>query len=342
MLQIKFPFKYYSFLPDSTLTTKIREESWKLDDIFPAIKKSKSELEKFGKSINSNIAEIPKMQGIFNELAAEIRKAFTHLKLINFYDSTILYLYFRLLQDVFELCSREEIRLNAEKERVMSLETEMDEQESDDIKKAKEELKKKIEEYKEVSRGISIGESELDKAYKSLVKELRTLRWSAEKQAQHEFSPLEFTLRSMENLNRKIKVSAINVKKEVIPQKMRLMGRINEGEMQPQDILELARLSSKAIENIGKDASYSSKLVSKFEREIKTLAAIVENLKKAMDKLIKSKKINEEAGKNIIKPFEDAINYLQKEIDKDLMQVFRNAFVEHKYVGTRELEKRAA
>ncbi len=338
MLLIKFPFKYYSFLPDSTLATKIREESWKLDALFPAIKKSKSELERLGKSISSNTAEILKAQGSINRLAEEIREGFIHLKLINFYDSTILYLYYRLLQDLFSVCRMEESRLIKEVENAASLETELNEQELDGIKKAKNELEKKIAEHEKIIKELSIDEKDLLKAYTSLVKKLRKLRWSAEKQAQHESSPLEFTLRGMENLSKTIKTLAINVKKEVIPEKARLMEKIREGEIQSGYIAELARLSSKAIENISKDVSYSSKLISKFEKETASLKSIVEILKRKIDKLIKSKRISEEAGKQITKPWEDALYYLEKGMNKDLMQIFRNVFVEYKYVGTRELK----
>ena len=37
------PFKYYSVLPDYSLTTKIREESWDLDQLFPILKRTKEE-----------------------------------------------------------------------------------------------------------------------------------------------------------------------------------------------------------------------------------------------------------------------------------------------------------
>ncbi len=94
------------------------------------------------------------------------------------------------------------------------------------------------------------------------------------------------------------------------------------------------KLVSKAINKISKDVAYSSKLIFQFEDEIKRLKAIVENLKKTINKLVKK----EEIVKKITKPWDNLIKYLEEQIHRDLMQIFRNIFVEYKYVGTRPLK----
>ena len=40
----RFPFVYYSLLPDLTLTSKIRQEDWNLSRLFPLFEESKAEL----------------------------------------------------------------------------------------------------------------------------------------------------------------------------------------------------------------------------------------------------------------------------------------------------------
>lgn len=331
-----FPFVYYSVLPDSTLTTKIREESWKLDRLFPLLRKSREELKKLMKSIKSNKADILRLKGSIALLAAEIRSGLKDLKLINFYDSAILYLYFKLLQHVFILCRKEEEKLMEEKENALSGEVRL-KGKLEEIRKSKKDVEKKVKAFEKVVNGLDIAKRELAKAYEKLVEELESLRWKAEKRAQKEFSFEELTFRSMENLNRKIKVEALKVKK-IIPNKVFLMRKIRrQDKPDAEDAKSLARLVSGAIDRIGKDVSYSSKLISQFQEEMEMLKGIVENLKKTMNKFVEHNRIKEETAKNVIKPWDDAVRYLEKEAHKDLMQVFRNIFVEYKYIGTRQI-----
>ena len=331
-----FPFKYYAVLPDSTLTTKIREESWKLDRLFPLLKDSKNELKKLKKSIKSNPGDILRLQHSIALMAAEIRTGMKDLKLINFYDSTILYLYYKLLHHVNSLCKNEHSKLSQKTKEIVSKEIRLKNQKIEDIKKAKSKLEKKIKDNEKSIDGLALGKEELVKAYEKLVSELKKIRWKAEKQAQHEFafSRISF-FRSLQNLNRKVKVAALKVKKE-IPQKNNLMGRIRR-RISSEDVVMLAKLVSKSIESIGKDVAYSSKLISKFEKEIENLKKDVENLKKAISKLVK----NREIAKKITKPWDDALKYLDDGVNKDLMQVFRNAFVLYKKAGTNQLPKAA-
>ncbi len=335
-----FPFKYYYLLPDSTLTTKIREESWKLDEIFPLYRQTKSELKRLRKSIKSNLGDLLKLRHTIVLLATEIKTVFKKLKLINFYDSAILYLYFRLLHHVFRLCEKEEARLIAEKEKALSNNIKIKNQKLEDIKKAKETVDKKIKDYEKVINGLDFAEKELIKAGSHLLNQLRKLRWKAEKRAQHEFSFEELTFRSMENINRKIKVEAIKVKK-IIPKKTVLMKGIERQGIKPDDVVSLVKLISESIDRISKDVSYSSKLIAQFQDEMAILKKIVENLKKTINNLIKDEERRERIIKNVIKPFDDSIKFVEEEINKDLMQIFRNIFVLYKYIGTRPIRKAA-
>src|SRR3989344_3248056 len=329
-----FPFKYYAVLPDSTLTTKIREESWKLDKLFPLLKESKKELNRLRKSVKANQGDVLKLQHAIAKLAACIIAGIHDLKLINFYDSAILYLYFRLLRQVLDLCKKEKAKLEEEKRQALSKKIKFKGKKLEDIKKAKEDIEKKVKEHEEIMHGLALGENELINASAKLLNELRKLRWKAEKQAQDEFSFSKITLRSLENLNRKIKTEALKVKK-IVPREKEFISRIRRKPV-PKDVNSLAKLVSEAIGRISKDVSYSSKLISKFEADIKKLKVTVEKLKKAMDKLVMEKKISAEAAKNIVKTLEDAINYVEEEVNKDLMQIFRNIFGLYKHVGTRQ------
>lgn len=337
MLISLYPFRYYAMLPDYTLTTKIREESWKLDKLFPLLKTSKSELKRLIKGTKSNTADIPKIQHSIALSAAEIRTGIKDLKLINFYDSAILYLYFKLLGHILGLCSKEEERLLNEKNKAASKAIKLDNRHFEEIKKAKDEIEKKVRGYGGLIKGLDIAEEKLIEVYQKFVQRLDKLRWVAEKQAQEEFTFSKFTLRSMENLNRKMKVEAMKVKK-LVPQKALLMRRIQR-QVSHEDVVSLAKLVSEAIERIGKDISYSSKLISQFEDEKDELGAIVENLKKTINK---NKKISLETAKGITKPWDDALKYLKEELHRDLMQIFRDIFVEYKYIATRKLAKREA
>ena len=194
MLTSSFPFKYLAILSDSTLTTNIRERSWDLDKIFPQIKAAKSEIKELGKGIKSDSGSIFKLRQSIAALAAEIKAGFRDLKLINFYDSAIFYLYFRLLSHVLELCKKEESRLRS-------------------IKKAKIQIEEKIKEYEKLIKNFGAAKKSLIEDYEQMVKALEKRRWGLEKQAQHELGLLRITLRSMSNLNRKIKIEAIKVKK---------------------------------------------------------------------------------------------------------------------------------
>ena len=334
MVVVTFPFKYYSVLPDFTLTTKIREESWNLDRLFPLLKTTKAELKKSSHSIQSNIAELPKLQHSVALLATEIKTGIRDLKFINFYDSALLYLYFKLLHHLFEICRREHERLMAERKNATEAEKKLNGQKLANISGVKRELKKRIRKCKGMIRAMEIEERKLVNVSAHLLKNLRNLRWKAEKQAQHEFYLARLTFRNLENLNRKIKVEAMKVKKDVIFQKNRLLARTQQ-HVDSKDIHELAKLVSEAIDRISKDVSYSSKLISELEDELKTAKKIVAGLKKALDRLIKGKKISEEQAKNIIKPFDDAIKYAEEEIGEDLMQIFRNMFVLYKHAGKR-------
>ena len=220
---------------------------------------------------------------------------------------------------MLELCKKEESRLRS-------------------IKKAKIQIEEKIKEYEKLIKNFGAAKKSLIEDYEQMVKALEKRRWGLEKQAQHELGLLRITLRSMSNLNRKIKIEAIKVKKYIVPQKKYLIGHIQKGQVNPKDIVMLAKLVSKAIDDVSKDVYYSSKLLSKFQDEVSELKAIVENLKKAMDKYIKNGKIKEENAKTIIKPWDDIVKHLEEEVDKDLMQIFRNIFVEYKYIGTRQLK----
>lgn len=329
-----FPFKYYAVLPDSTLATKIRQESWKLDRLFPVFKETKKALNKLVKSVRKNVGDLFKLKHTVAALAAEIRGGIHDLKLINFYDSAILYLYFRLLRHVLDLCKKEKVKLEEERQQALSKKIKFKDNKLEDIKKANEDIERKVKEHEEVMRGLALGENELINASAKLLNELRKLRWKAEKQAQHEFSFSKITLRSLENLNRKIKTEALKVKK-LVPREKEFISIIRRKPV-PKDVNSLAKLVSEAIGRVSKDVSYSSKLISKFEADIKKLKVSVEKLKKAMDKLVKEKKISDEAAKNIVKTLEYAISYAEREVNKDLMQIFRNLFVLYKHVGTRQ------
>lgn len=331
-----FPFKYYAVLPESTLATRIRQESWKLDRLFPLLKESKKELKKLKKSLNSNPGNIPRLQHAIALLAAEIRTGMGDLKRINFYDSTILYLYYKLLHHVNGLCKSEHSRLSQKTKELVSKELKLKNQKIENIKKAKGRIERNIKQNEKSVNGLAIGKAELARAHEKLVSELKKARWKAEKQAQHEFAFSRITFfRSLQNLNRKVKVAALKVKKG-IPQKNILMARIRR-RISSEDVVMLARLVSRSIESAGRDVAYSSKLISKFEKEIENLKKDVENLKKAVSKLVK----NRETAEKITKPWDDALKYLDDEINKDLMQVFRNAFVLYKKAGTDQLPKAA-
>jgi len=329
-----YPFKILALLSDSTLAIKIREKSWDLDKLFPRLKTEKSELRRLTSSLQSNPGGIPKVSLSIASLAREIRAAFMKLKLINFYDSAILYLYFKSLHHLLDLCKKEESRLAEKIREAISDETSIKEK-KESIIRLKNDIEKKIREYGELIKRFDAAKKALIKDYEQLVKELRKRRWDLEKQAQHEFTFIRFTLRSMKNINRKIKIEAIKVKKDIVPQENAIMKRVKQGILEPKDVVLLAKLISEAIGRISKDVYYSSKLISKFEKEIKKLKSIVENLKKTLNKLVNNNKITEETAKKIFEPWDNAINYIEKEIHKDLMQVFRNIFVLYKHVGTR-------
>ena len=343
MIILMLPFRYYKFLPDSALAIKIRQKSWNLDNLLPQLKNRKSEFRELVKSIGSNPANILRVKSSINSLSEEIKAGIKNLKFINFYDSALLYLYFRLLHHVFDLCRREHDRLVEERQMDFSKKRNLKDQKVEDIKKAKEAIEEDIKEHERLIRGFDAAKRRLVETYENLVEELRKRRWDAEKQAQHEFAFLKFTLRSMKNLNRKIKVEAIKVKTTIIPQKTALMRRIqrNKQKINSQDVVELAKLVSKAINRISKDVLYSSKLISKFEKEMVKLKKDVEKLKKTINNLVKDEKKRETIFKKIIEHWDNIIKNLEDDINKDLMQIFSNIFREYKHVGTRPLKMAA-
>lgn len=324
-----FPFGYYAaLLRTPTLPIKIREKTWDLDRLFVMMGKSKAMIRQLMRTSKPSIANIQKLKSSIAQLAAEIQRGIRDLKYISFYDSTMFYLYYRLLCHVFELCKREEDRLmGIEKGAESDANREKD---LKDIKKAKKEIEKRKKAYEKLIKELKIGEKKLIKDYEGLVKKLRRLRWDAEKQAQHEFAWLKLTLRGMKNLNRKIKVEAIKVKAEVVPQEIFFLRRIEKKgqSINPQDVIKLANLVSEAIGRISKDVIYSFKLISKFENEMKKLKRKVEKLKKKVK--------NIKGTEDLIKPVDNAVKYAEEQINKDLKSIFRNIFVEFKYIATRQ------
>lgn len=329
-----FPFKHYCMLPDYSLANKIREKSWDLDKIFPLLKKHKKGLKELQKNIKSDPNSISKVRDAIYSLAIEIKLGIKNLKFINFYDSALLYLYYRLLKHVFELCKKEQEKLEEEKQEAISEENKAKGQKATDIKKEIKSIERKINEHGELINEFDAAKRKLIIVYEKLVKKLRKERWNAEKQVQKEFSFLKKTLRSMENLNRKIKVEAIKTKNRVIPKKADLMLKIRK-KVNPEDVKQLAKLVLEGTDRISKDVLYSEKLISKFEREMEKLKDIVENLKKKVDNLIRDSKKREEIIKDAFGPWDLLIKNAEKEIHNDLMQIFRNVFVEYKFIGTR-------
>lgn len=333
-----YPVTYYSVLPVSTLTTKIREKNWNLDRLFPLIYQTKKQLERLMMSLKSKADDLPilEFKHKIGLLAAEIRAGIRDLKLINFYDSAILYLYFRLLDQIYSLCKKEIERLTEEEKVALSEKTKLKTQKLDEIRRAKKNIEKRIKEHERIIKGLAIGEKELIGISAQLLSELRKLRWKTEKQAQHEFSFSKFTFRSLSNLNRKIKTEVIKVKK-LLPQEKEFVERIKRKPL-PEDVSSLAKIAAEAIKRISKDVAYSSKLISKFLREFERLKAIVQSLKKTIRN---KRKITQEAAKSMMESWDHAVIYVEKEVDKDLMEIFRNIFVEYKKVGTSELLKAA-
>ncbi|MDP3766250.1 MAG: hypothetical protein Q8R04_07090, partial [Nanoarchaeota archaeon] len=170
-----FPFKYYKFLPDFALATKIRQKSWNIDKLFPRLKERKAELRGLIKDIKSNLGNILKVRNPIELLSREIREGIKNLKYINFYDSTLLYLYYRLLHHVFDLCKKEEARLKAEMQNALSKEINPKDK-AENVKKAKEDIEKDIKEHKKLIRSFDAAKRSLVDAYESLVRELRKRR----------------------------------------------------------------------------------------------------------------------------------------------------------------------
>jgi len=329
-----YPFKILSLLSDSTLTTNIRERTWELDNLFVQLKATKSKLSDSIKNFESDQSKILELRSSIGLLSREIIAGFKDLKLINFYDSAILYLYYKTLHHLLHLCRKEERSLMGKTKEALTEEAKIKDKMRLDVKKAKNKIEEKIKEYEKLVNGFEAAKKDIIKAYENLFDELHKRRWDAEKQAQHEFALLRYTFRRMKDINRKIKVVAMKVKAKIIPQEIALMKEIKRREINPRHIEQLAKLISKAIDRISKDIFYSSQLISKFDKEAEKIKKIVENLKKSVSK---NKKIKEETANNLFKSWDEAIEYLKGEIDKDLIQIFRNIFVEYKYVGTRRL-----
>ncbi|MBI2652731.1 hypothetical protein HYX00_04670 [Candidatus Woesearchaeota archaeon] len=326
-----YPYAYFSVLPDSTLTTRIRQKTWNLDRLFPVYSETKRKFKQLMKDVKNKRSSVDELQHQIILLATEIRTTFMNLKLINFCDSALLYLHFRLLHRVFNLCKKEQARLEREKQ-ISLPEGKLKDKKIEDIKKAKEIVERKIKDFEELIRKFDIAERELIRISALLLNRLRKLRWKTEKRAQQEFSFEELTLRSMENLNRKIKVEAIKVKK-LIPEKTFLLKRVErQGKPNPEDVMRLAKLVADAIDSISKDASYSSKLVAKFQKEMAELKRDTEKLKKRVTEWASREKAAE-----MMEPCDKALKYLEEEAHKDAMGAFRNAFVEYKEVAKNQL-----
>lgn len=319
MVIAAYPYKILSFLNLVTLINRIREKNWKLEALFPLLEETKSRLRRLGGSLSQD--DLNRIRAEIKALASEVMNGVHDLKLINFYDSAILYLYFKMLHNVSGLCNEAHSRLKAKMKQAKS-------KPKEDLEKAKDDAEEEVRHYQGLVKRLRVSEEELNSAYRSLAKRMEDEKWDAEKLAQHEFNWRHLTMRSMRSLNRKIKVAALMVKRDA-PARNYLLDRIKRGaasgEIEPNDVISLAKLAKRAIRRIDADVVYSSKLISKFEDEVEDLKAIVERLKKKI-----SRERGEQAAEEAVKPWNDAVAYLETKVHEDLMQIFRNVFVEQK------------
>jgi hypothetical protein len=332
MLTSTYPFRYYAMFPESTLAIKIREESWFLETLINNIREAKKRIRSYIHGVKiDNMAEL---QASIVGLAREIKLGIRKLKFVYYYDSTLLYLYFRMLKHVQTHCKSEEKKL---KKNSNNLPKELHDKSKKDLKKARKELAKHIRQNHHLVHGLDIGEKHLISTSTILVNKLRKLRWGSEKQVQGNFTISRLSLLGMGSLNRKIKVEAIKVKRDIMPREHALLSRLSR-EINPKDVVELASLVSKGIKRTARNAAYTSKLISKFKAELKPLEKTGKKIKGPVKELAKQNNINEESIRKIIDPLNDAIKYAKEQIHNDLMKIFRNMFVEYKYVGTRALK----
>lgn len=304
-----------------TLSTKIRQKTWDLDDVIPAMEKAKSHIGRLMSISEPDQADIQGLKDSFIALASEIGKGIKNLKYISFYNSALFYLYYRLLIHLHDLCEREERRLIDENNKA-----------SREFNKAKKDIKSEIRAHKRTIKKFNIAEKYIIRDYEGLVKQLRKRRWDAEKQAQHEFRLIQFTWRGLANLNKKIKVATIRVKKEYPNQKSILNDIKRKGykNIDPNNMIRLSRIIFDATNNISKDVLYAFKLIAKFEKEM-------EALKQKVDKLKNKHGIKQD----LIKVCKDRIEQVEEQLQKDLMIIFRNFFAELNFIGKKPVDNAA-
>lgn len=320
MLISRFPFMYLGrLLTIPTLSTKIRQKTWDLDNIIPARMKTRSRIRRLVIISKPTQADMQKLKDALIDLASEIRTGVKDLKYISFYNSALFYLYYRLMIQLHNLCESWKIRLREENSKASSK-----------FNKAKNDIKTEMKPHERTIKRLRIAEKYIIRDYEELVKQMNKRRWDAEKQAQHEFRLLEFTWRGFTNLNRKIKVVAIKVKKQ-FPKQQPILDEIkrkNYKDIDPSDIIILSKMIFGVIKNISKDVVYTFKLISKFEKEM-------EALKQEVDKLKNKHGIKED----LIKECENQIRQVEEQLQKDLKCIFDDFFVGYKYVGTRPLSR---
>lgn len=322
MLLSRFPFMFFGrLLTIPTLSTKIRQKTWDLDNLIPAMRKTKSHIRRLMGISKPAQADVQGLKDSLIALASEIEIGIKHLKYISFYNSALFYLYYRLLIHLHDLCEREEKRLREENDKA-----------SHEFKKAKKGIKIEVKSHERTIRRLKIAEEYIIRDYEDLVKQLNKRRWDAEKQAQHEFRLLQFTFRGFINLNRKIKVAAIRVKKQFPKQQPILdsIKRKNYKNIDSSDIVRLSKIIFDVIKNIGRDVVYAFMLISKFEKEMGAL-------KQKVDKLKSKHGIKED----LIKECENKIIEAEQQFEKDLKNIFDDFFVEYKYIGTRPISRAA-
>jgi len=320
MMLSRFPFMFFGrLLTIPTLSTKIRQKTWDLDKIIPSMEETKSKIRRLMRTSKPTQEGMQGLKDSLIDLASEIEIGIKDLKYISFYNSALFYLYYRLLIHLHDLCEREEKRLKEENVKA-----------SNEFKKAKRDIKSSIRAHERTIRRLKIAEGYIIKDYEGLVKQLNKRRWDAEKQAQQEFHLLHFTFRGLKNLNRKIKVAAIRVKKQ-FPVQQSILDDIKKRDYEnigPEDIVRLSKIIFDVIKAISKDVVYAFMLISKFEKEM-------EALKQKVDKLKNKHGIRVD----LIRECEDRIKQVEEQVKKDLMSIFSDFFVELNYIGKRPIKR---
>lgn len=319
MLLSKFPFMFFGrLLTIPTLSTKIRQKTWDLDNVITTMENAKSRIGRLMRISKLAQEDTESLKDSFIALALRIESGVKDLKYISFYNSALFYLHYRLLIHLHDLCLREEGRLRDENNKA-----------SRGFSKSKRDIKLKIRAHKRTIKRFKIAESYIIRDYEELVKQLRKRRWDAEKQAQHELRLLRFTWRGLTNLNRKIKVATTRVKKQY-PLHQSILNNIKKGNyknIDPNDIVRLSKIIFDATNNISKDVAYAFRLIAKFEKE-------TEALKQKVDKLKNKHGIKED----LIKECKNRIRQVEEQVQKDLMIIFKDFFAEYKYIGTRPVK----